>query len=67
MELGEDRDEEDLASEIDDDALLDLVAVAGGCDDADVFVDSAAGGADSHSSRAHANNYHDETWSVGLF
>ncbi|MBV8231098.1 MAG: hypothetical protein JO329_14020, partial [Planctomycetaceae bacterium] len=58
-ELGEHLDEEVLASEIDDDALLDLAAVAVGFDDADVFVDSAAGGADFHSSRVHENYYHD--------
>ena len=41
-ELGEDLDEEVLASEVGDDALLDLAAFAVGFDDADVFVDGAA-------------------------
>ena len=58
-ELGEDLDEEVLASEIGDDALLDLTAFAVGFDDADVFVDGAAGGADFHGSRVHENHYHD--------
>jgi hypothetical protein len=59
-ELGEHRDEEILAPEVGDDALLDLSAFAVGFDDADVFVDGAAGGADFHGSRVHANHYHDE-------
>src|SRR4051812_48627764 len=59
-ELGEDFDEEVLASEIGDDALLDLTGFAVGLDDADVFVDGAAFGADSHGSRVHENHYHDE-------
>jgi hypothetical protein len=58
-ELGEHFDEEILASEISDDALLDLTAFAVGFDDADVFVDGAAGGADFHGSRVHENHYHD--------
>ena len=58
-ELGEDLDEEVLASEVGDDALLDLAAFAVGLDDADVFVDGAAGGADFDGSRVHENNYHD--------
>jgi len=41
-ELGEQLDEKVLASEIGDDALLDLAALAVGFDDADVFVDGAA-------------------------
>jgi hypothetical protein len=53
LELGEDLDEEIFASEIGDDALLDLAALAVGLDDADVFVDGAAGGADFHGSRVH--------------
>ena len=60
-ELGEHLDEEVLASEIGDDALLDLAAFAVGFDDADVFVDGAAGGADFHGSRVHENHYHDES------
>ena len=60
-ELGEDLDEEVLASEIGDDALLDLAAFAVGFDDADVFVDGAAGGADFDGSRVHENHYHDES------
>ncbi len=40
-ELGEDLDEEVLASEVGDDALLDLAVLAVGFDDADVFVDGA--------------------------
>ena len=58
-ELGEDLEEEVLASEIGDDALLDLTAFAVGLDDADVFVDGAAGGADFDGSRVHENHYHD--------
>ena len=60
-ELGEDLDEEVLASEIGDDALLDLAVFAVGLDDADVFVDGAAGGADFDGSRVHENHYHDES------
>jgi hypothetical protein len=41
-ELGEDLDEEVLASEVGDDALLDLTVLAVGLDDADVLVDGAA-------------------------
>jgi hypothetical protein len=41
-ELGEDRDEEVLASEVGDDALLDLAAFTVGLDDANVLVDGAA-------------------------
>ena len=41
-ELGKDLDEEILASEVGDDALLDLAVFAVGLDDADVFVDGAA-------------------------
>src|ERR1700680_665172 len=58
-ELGEHFDEEVLPSEIGDDALLDLTAFAVGFDDADIFVDGAAGGADFHGSRVHENHYHD--------
>ena len=58
-ELGEDLDEEVLASEIGDDALLDLAVLAVGFDDADVFVDGAAGGADFDGSGIHENHYHD--------
>src|SRR5512142_3085959 len=63
LELGEDLDEEVLASEVGDDALLDLTACAVGFDDADVFIDGAAGGADFHGSRVHENHYHDRLWS----
>ena len=59
-ELGEHLDEEVLSSQIGDDALLDLAAFAVGLDDADVFVDGAAGGADFHGSRVHENHYHDD-------
>src|SRR5262249_26354811 len=59
-EFGEDLEEEVFASEVGDDALLDLAAVAVGFDDADVFMDRAAGGADFHGSRVHENHYHDE-------
>jgi hypothetical protein len=41
-ELGDDGDEEVLATEVGDDALLDLAAFAIGLDDADVLVDGAA-------------------------
>ena len=60
-ELGEYFDEEVLSSEIGDDALLDLPAFAVGFDDADVFVDGAAGGAGFHGSGVHENHYHDES------
>ena len=40
-ELGEDLDEEILATEVGDDALLDLTVFAVGFDDADVFVDGS--------------------------
>src|SRR4051794_26290873 len=52
-ELGEDLDEELFASEIGDDALFDLTVLAVGLDDADVFVDGAAGGADFDGPRVH--------------
>src|SRR5260370_18014405 len=58
-ERGEPFGEEVLPSEIGDDALLDLPVFAVGFDDADVFVDGAAGGADFHGSRVHENYYHD--------
>ena len=58
-ELGEDLDEEILAAEVGDDALLDLTVLAVGFDDADVFVDGAAGGADFDGSWIHENHYHD--------
>ena len=68
LELGEELDEEVLASEIGDDALLDLAAFAVGFDDADVFVDGAAGGADFDGSRVHENHYHDESRRIkGIF
>jgi hypothetical protein len=60
-ELGEHLDEEILATEIGDDALFDLTVFAVGFDDADVFVDGAAGGADFDGSRVHAIQYHDES------
>ncbi|MGE5754326.1 MAG: hypothetical protein ACM35G_01215, partial [Planctomycetaceae bacterium] len=37
-----------------------LTGFAVGRDDADVFVDGAAGGADSRGSRVHEDHYHDE-------
>jgi hypothetical protein len=52
-ELGEQFDEQVLASEIGDDALLDLAVVAIGFDDADVFVDGAVLGADFDGSWIH--------------
>jgi hypothetical protein len=75
-ELGEQLDEEILASEIGDDALLDLAVVAVGFDDADVFVDGAVLGADFDRSwihdwllasleekcpGMHTNHYHDKS------
>jgi hypothetical protein len=59
LELGEDFDEEIFAAEIGDDALLDLSAFAVGFDDADVFVECAAGGADFDGSQVHVVKYHD--------
>ncbi|HMB06441.1 MAG TPA: hypothetical protein VKP69_22245 [Isosphaeraceae bacterium] len=61
FELGEDLDEEIFTAEIGDDALLDLAGFAVGFDDADLFVDGSAGGADFHGSRVHENHYHDES------
>jgi hypothetical protein len=61
LEFGEDVDEEVLAAEVGDDALLDLAAVTVGFDDADLFVDGAAGGADFDGARVHESDYHDET------
>jgi len=52
-ELGEQLDEEVLASEIGDDALLDLAPLAVGFDDADVFVDGAVLRADFDCSWIH--------------
>jgi hypothetical protein len=52
-ELGEQVDEEILASEIGDDALLDLAVLAVGFDDADVFVDGAVLRADFDGSGIH--------------
>ena len=60
-ELGKHLEEEVLATEVGDDALLDLAALAVGFDDTDVFVESAAGGADFHGSRVHENHDHDES------
>ena len=59
LELGEDLDQEVLAAEVGDGALLDLAVVAIGFDDADVLVDRAAGGADFDGSEVHAVKYHD--------
>jgi hypothetical protein len=64
LELGEHLNEEVLASEIGNDALLDLAAVAVGFDDADGLVDGAAGGADFHGSWVHENHYHDESLGI---
>ena len=58
--FAEDLEEEILSSEVGDDALLDLTVFAVGFDDADVFVDGAAGRADLDGSRVHENQYHDE-------
>jgi hypothetical protein len=52
-ELGKQLDEEILAAEIHDDALLDLTTFAVGFNDPDVLVDEAAGGADFDGSRIH--------------
>ena len=60
-ELGQHLHEEILSPEIGDDALFDLTALAVGFDDADVFVDGAAGRADFDGSRVHGNQYHDES------
>ena len=60
LEFGQEVDKEVFAAEVGDDALLDLAAVAVGFDDADIFVDGAAGGADFDGSRVHENYYHDE-------
>src|SRR5580698_8798220 len=45
--LGKDLDQEIFATEVGDDTLLDLTVFTVGLNDADVFVDSTAGGADS--------------------
>jgi hypothetical protein len=49
--FGEDFDEKVLAAEVGDDAMLDLADFTEGFDDADVFVDGTAGGADFAGSR----------------
>jgi hypothetical protein len=59
LEPGEDLDEEIFAAEIGDDALLDLSAFAVGFDDADIFVENAAGGADFDGPQVHVVKYHD--------
>jgi hypothetical protein len=59
LEFGEDVDEEIFATEVGDDALLDLAAVAVGFDDADIFIHGTAGGADFDDSGVHGRNYHD--------
>ena len=60
LEFGEEFADQVLASEIGDNALLDLTVVAVGFDNADVFVDRAAGRADFDGSGVHEGNYHDE-------
>lgn len=52
-EFGEDLDEEVLAAEVGDAALLDLTVFAEGFDDAELLVGGAAGGADLDGSRIH--------------
>src|SRR5262249_13909120 len=59
LEFGEDIDEEIFAAEVGVDALLDLAVLAVGFDNADVFVDSAVGGADFDDARVHGLDYHD--------
>ena len=63
LKLGEDLDEEIFATEIGDDALLDLAVIAIGFDDADVFVDGAVARANFEGSGIHGNDYHDAQWS----
>jgi hypothetical protein len=58
-ELGEDLDEEVLAAEVGEGALLDLAGLAEGLDDADVLVEGAAGGPDFDGSQVHVVKYHD--------
>jgi hypothetical protein len=58
-ELGEYLDKEILASEVGENALLDLAALAVGFNDANVFVDGAVGGANFDGSGIHACDYHD--------
>ncbi len=64
LELGQNLDEKILAPEIRNDALLDLTAFAVGLDDADVFVDGAAAGADFDGSGVHKADYHDAAATV---
>jgi hypothetical protein len=59
LELGQDLGEQIFAAQIGDDALLDPAVLAIGFDDADVFVDVAAGRTDLDGSRVHADKYHD--------
>ena len=59
LEFGEDLDQEVLAAEVGEGALLDLAVVAIGLDDADILVDRAAGGSDFDSSEVHVVKYHD--------
>ena len=62
-ELGEDLGEKILAAEVGDHALFDLTVLAVGFDDADVFVDGAAGGADLDGSWVHG--WLPATWGGG--
>ncbi len=59
LELGQDLNQEILAAEVGEGALLDLAAVAIGFDDADILVDRAAGGANFDGSQVHVVKYHD--------
>jgi hypothetical protein len=65
-ELGKDLDQQIFATEIGDDALLDLTVFSVGLDEADVFVHGTAGGADFDGSRVHENQYHDEMEGIQL-
>ena len=59
LELGEDLNQEILAAEVSKSALLDLAAVAVSLDDADILVESTAGGTNVDGSQVHVVKYHD--------
>src|SRR4029077_12840053 len=61
LELGQDLDQEVLAAEVGEGALLDLAVVAIGLDDADILVNRATGRPDFDGSEVHVVKYHDGT------
>jgi hypothetical protein len=59
LKLRQHLDQEILTSKIGDDALLHLVVLAKGLDDADVVVDGTVAGADFDVAGVHGSQYHD--------